>query len=54
MGWVDSYKAADGWKEYADMIVGYDFDGESGSDDPSESEDDSELENPEDGGTTDW
>ncbi len=22
---IDAYKAADGWKDYADIIVGYDF-----------------------------
>ncbi len=22
---VDAYKTADGWKEYAELIVGYDF-----------------------------
>ena len=26
---VDTYKAADGWKEYADAIVGYDFEGDN-------------------------
>ncbi len=25
MASVDAYKAADGWKDYADIIVGYDF-----------------------------
>ena len=25
---VDAYKSADGWKDYADKIVGYDFSNE--------------------------
>ena len=51
---VANYKNASGWSECSDKIVGYDFDGESGFDNPSGSEDDSDLENPEDGGTTGW